>query len=607
MPVRYIRVKTDTSALRPVATRSYGNIAILGPILVPAGTATVAPSTANQIVTLTPPGGQAFPANTTFTLSFGGQNTPPIPVTAPAMDVQTALGALSSVGSANVRVTGNAGGPYTILFQGTLAQNPGPVTATNPVAAGVTAGTTTVAPNTADQIVTLAPPSGQAFPPGTAFTLVFGGKTTSPILVTAPSADVQNAFAALSSVGSGNVTVSGNAGGPYTIIFQGTLAQNPGPVTATNPTPGGLPDTRANFVQINQPEPFSDAEAVALRCPGPLGASIQMAFRQSPGPALIYAVRTAASPQAADWTSALAAIQAQNVQLVLLAMQALDATSGALNNDGTPQGPIALLADHVQKVSRAGDGLERMGVAMLTNGVASPVASGKPLLNSLLQIDRMVYIAHKSTEDAAAAVAGVIAGYEPQISLLLKPVAIDSGVFSPAEIETISEALDTSSGSPVGTPETDLTPPQGCGFNWLTQTPLIPGGGFYMGEGYTGDPAHGVKWIDVRRTLDDITFQLKARLITAIGNLRLTRADLRTMIGLFEAVLIPLQNNNVIDNFQIDVRLLNLLDKDPNTLTDSEKAEIANARNNRMVSAIVAVVYAGAVHRLNITLKLTSV
>jgi hypothetical protein len=190
---------------------------------------------------------------------------------------------------------------------------------------------------------------------------------------------------------------------------------------------------------------------------------------------------------------------------------------------------------------------------------------------------------------------------------LLKPVAIDSGVFSPTEIGTISEALDTSSGSPVGIPETDLTPPQGCGFNWLTQTPLIPGGGFYMGEGYTGDPAHGVKWIDVRRTLDDISFQLKAQLIDAIGNLRLTRADLRTMVGLFEAVLIPLQNNNVIDSFQIAVRLLDLLDKDPKTLTDAEKAEISNARNNRLASAIVAIVYAGAVHRLNITLKLTSV
>jgi hypothetical protein len=598
MSVRYIRVKTDTSALRPVATRSYGNIAIIGPILMPAGTATVSPNTAIQVVVLTSLGGQPFPANTTFTLSFSGQTTPPIPVTASGTDVQTALGALSSVGPANVKVTGNADGPYTIMFQGPLAQNPGAVTPTNPVAAGAPAGTTTVS---ASQTVALAPPSGQSFPPGTAFTLSFGGQTTSPISVTASSADVQNALGLLSSVGSANIRVTGTAGGPYTIIFQ-----NSGTLTATNPTPGGLPDTSANFVQINQPEPFSDAESAAFRCPGILGASMQMAFRQSPGPALIYAVRTSASPQAADWTSALAAIQSQNLQLVVLAMQPLDATSGALNNDGTPQGPIALLADHVQKVSKMGDGLERMGVAMLTNGVANPAPLGKPLLNSLLQIDRMVYVAHKSSEDAAAAVAGVIAGYQPQVSILLKPVAIDGGVFSPFEIETISEALDTSSGNPVGTPETDLTPPLGCGFNWLTQTPLIPGGGFYMGEGYTGDPAHGVKWIDVRRTLDDITFRLKAQLIFAIGNLRLTRADLRTMIGLFEAVLIPLQNNNVIDRFQIDVRLLDLLDKDPNTLTDAEKAEIANARNNRQASAIVAIVYAGAVHRLNITLKLTS-
>jgi hypothetical protein len=480
----------------------------------------------------------------------------------------------------------------------------GPIT----LPAGVVPGSASVTGNPGSQTVTLAPPQGQQFLPGTAFTLTYGGQTTSPILVTAYGTNLQNALLALSTIGrdsngNPNATVSGNPGGPYTITLQGNLAANPQAFSASNPTA----DNSLNYVQINTPVPFSDAEAAASQCPGLLGASIQMAFRQSPGPALIYAVRTPPSPALADWTAALNAIQTANVQFVVLSMVSLDPTSGAVDAGGNPQGPIAALANHVVNVSKAGDGLERMGVAMLTKDAADPAPANKPLLNSLLQSDRMVFIAHRSTEDAAAAVAGVIAGYEPQVSVLLKPVAIDSDLFTPSQIEKISEALDTSQSPPTALIETDLTPPQGCGFNWLTQTPLIPGGGFYMGEGYTGDPAHGVKWIDVRRTLDDITFQLKAQLIGAIGNLRLTRADLRTMIGLFEAVLIPLQNNNVIDNFKISVRLLDLLDKDPSTLTAAEQAEIADARNNRLASAIVAIVYAGAVHRLNITLKLTSV
>ena len=46
-----------------------------------------------------------------------------------------------------------------------------------------------------------------------------------------------------------------------------------------------------------------------------------------------------------------------------------------------------------------------------------------------------------------------------------------------------------------------------------------------------------------------------------------------------------------------------LLDKDPNSLTDAERQQINNAQNERTVAAIASVDYAGAIHRLNITLK----
>lgn len=58
---------------------------------------------------------------------------------------------------------------------------------------------------------------------GGTFTLTFGAQTTDPIAYNAAAATVQSALAALSTIGAGNVTVSGSAGGPYTVTFGGTL------------------------------------------------------------------------------------------------------------------------------------------------------------------------------------------------------------------------------------------------------------------------------------------------------------------------------------------------------------------------------------------------
>lgn len=64
-------------------------------------------------ITGTPTGG-------TFTLSFNNAETGNIAYNASAAAVQTALEALTNVGSGNVAVTGSAGGPYTITFQNDL-------------------------------------------------------------------------------------------------------------------------------------------------------------------------------------------------------------------------------------------------------------------------------------------------------------------------------------------------------------------------------------------------------------------------------------------------------------------------------------------------------
>lgn len=68
---------------------------------------------------------------------------------------------------------------------------------------------------------------------GGTFTLTFGGQTTSAIAEAATAGAVELALEALSTIGNGNVNVSGSAGGPFTVEFVGDLANtNVGAITA---------------------------------------------------------------------------------------------------------------------------------------------------------------------------------------------------------------------------------------------------------------------------------------------------------------------------------------------------------------------------------------
>ncbi len=88
------------------------------------------------------------------------------------------------------------------------------------------------APNEA-QVVTLTSATG-----GT-FTLTWNGQTTAAIAFDAPAAAVQAALEALSNIAVGDVTVSGNAGGPYTVTFKGQQrGVNVAAMTATDSTTG---------------------------------------------------------------------------------------------------------------------------------------------------------------------------------------------------------------------------------------------------------------------------------------------------------------------------------------------------------------------------------
>ncbi|NML51618.1 hypothetical protein HHL19_21845 [Streptomyces sp. R302] len=308
--------------------------------------------------------------------------------------------------------------------------------------------------------------------------------------------------------------------------------------------------------------------------PNDVAAAIATAFRQTPPPTRVWGIEV--DPADPDWDTAFTEAEDLPVQILVLA-------NTPLNGNPATDHPVELLAKHVVDVSNTGgDGKERIGVAALDPGEAQ---SAQVKRNAgAIKTDRMVLVAHKeSQDDVAAAVAGVIAGHEPHISLLLKPINMGmSGLFTATEIETYY----TNS------------------INWVTSPVMLPGHGLYLGEGLTASPAGNKAYVDIVRTLDDISFRIKAALIEAIGDIRIDRPGLRTVVTLVQSVLSPLVTRDVIEEYVIHIPLLVLLEREPATLAPDEVKQIGNGRSTRSVDMEVSVVYAGVIHQIAVKLAL---
>lgn len=151
------------------------------------------------------------PTGGTFTLTYSGQTTGAIAFDATAATVATALKALSNIGDSDVTVTGPAGGPWVVTFVGALGE-------TN-VAQMTGNGASLTGVYNEIQLVTIT-----GAPTGGTFTLTWSGQTTSALAFNASAAQVQAALRLLSNINGANVNVTGDAGGPYTVEFVGTLA-----------------------------------------------------------------------------------------------------------------------------------------------------------------------------------------------------------------------------------------------------------------------------------------------------------------------------------------------------------------------------------------------
>lgn len=183
----------------------------------------VAGTNERQQVTFSQP-----PAAGTFTLTVENETTQPIAFNATAEDLSAALATLVNLSPNDFRVTGTPGS-WTVEFIGRRAglQSPSPGTivghAQNLVGAGVISvaetnpGTDEVQRILFDPIV---PANG-----GTFRARFDGSEYTPPLAFNITTADLQQALENLSTIGAGNVSVSGTPG-DWSVTFIGDLASD---------------------------------------------------------------------------------------------------------------------------------------------------------------------------------------------------------------------------------------------------------------------------------------------------------------------------------------------------------------------------------------------
>lgn len=185
----------------------------------------------------------------TFTLTFEGQTTSNIDWDASASEVQTALVALSNIAAGEVAVTGNEQGPWTVTFQnglGSSNRTQMTIDGTN-LTGGAGQAVTTVTEGQALANVPEVPLDPDIVSiymgdtlanevqtvtvqaTGGTFTLSFTDPagnvfTTGNIAENASAGTVETALLALACFVTGDVTVAGSAGGPYTVTFGGRYA-----------------------------------------------------------------------------------------------------------------------------------------------------------------------------------------------------------------------------------------------------------------------------------------------------------------------------------------------------------------------------------------------
>jgi len=551
MGIQYVTVKVDTTGLYQPVSAAVGVVGIIGSA---------------------PSAGAGFSNPTLFTRALTGANGEPYARVVPVLRVATGAGnapvdstgtAIPNTGWAQPKDSkGNVIGPFQL----------------------VDTSSATFAPLSVDTVTrTLRRSDGAIFQAGGAnativldyFSIV--GKTVSgaatfwgapldatgqPVanLLMKPDADPANAF----------VDLAGNA-----LTVDGTLG---------SPN-GGTGKPKASDGTIYYKLAFDIS---------PLAKSINLAL--SNGALQVWAYRLDSWDGFDDTSPALADFSNRQINIV------------CLSSDSDPH-HITALRSHVESSSPndAGGGgtRPRIGVAMLPEGgipgaggaISNKFSDWKDPADASSPMtwasSRMVLVAHNSPDDVAAAAAGVIAGVDPWVSLVLKPVQ---------GIQVAGDFTDQALLTFLHPDQVGLVQPR---VNPVVHPEFLAGSGPVMGEGFTADGTGERLYIDIVRTIDDIAFRIKATLTSpqVIGTLRINRPGLRILTAIVRAMLNERVADGEIDSYVIDIPIQAIAEKDPKDRTAEEQQQLQQVQSSRQLDFNVSVEYAGAIHQLVVTLK----
>jgi hypothetical protein len=269
--------------------------------------------------------------------------------------------------------------------------------------------------------------------------------------------------------------------------------------------------------------------------------------------------------------------------LALFANQPINIVVGAMIYESPL---LEKIKDHVNAASA--DGFERIGVAMLPNGNSDGTVNSIAVVGvggSITNEERMACFGSTSVDDIAAACAGMIAKFEPWISIILKPL---SGVVQLTKFTT-----------------TELTDLKALQVNAVIDVDIIVGSGLYTVEGFNLAADASRLYIDIIRVIDDISFRLKSGLTNpnTIGTLKINAEGLRTLRSQVRAIMANRERAGEIDSFDVAVPLLAIAAIPTAERTDEQQAELNNAKSTRQVDVDVGIVYSGAMHAITVNLK----
>lgn len=312
--------------------------------------------------------------------------------------------------------------------------------------------------------------------------------------------------------------------------------------------------------------------------------SLELAMLQDPKPSRIYGVKVGGD----DYAAALAGLEAaDDVTMVSLANE--PAVGNAAQGNNPPTNLQALKA-HVETMSAGGQ--RRIGFAMVDPATdKSPtyvkdVVTAANLLRS--STSRMVMIAARGADrDVATAAMAAVAGLPVQASIVLKKIlGVTMPVekqFNPSEIKGLSEA--------------NIVP--------IIDPALIAGESLHFADGrlFTSDAS--LLYVNLLRTLDDIEFRLRAGLIGLIGDARITKPGMTLLKTQVDGILGPLKRQAVIDDYTIQIPVLDILSIPEAARTATDNSIVTDARANRTVDLVIDVIIGPAVSRLLVSLVAT--